>query len=239
MQAQPETLKSYNNNPIHSWALEDRPREKMSLKGRNALSDAELIAILLGSGTRDTSAVEVAKNILRKVENNLNCLGELTLKELQKVRGIGEAKAILISAAMELGRRRQSASALERPQIKCSQDAYQIVASLLTDLAHEEFWILALNRANKVIGKSQISKGGLSGTVVDTKKLFQRALEFERVNGLILFHNHPSGNLNPSEADIELTKKIIHAAAVLDIRIFDHIIVAGTGYFSFADSGYL
>jgi DNA repair protein RadC len=233
------SVKIYNSNPIHSWAVEDRPREKMSLKGRNALSDAELIAILLGTGTKDENALDIAKKILCSAENNLNALGELTLKDLQKIRGIGEAKAIVIAAAMELGRRRMNCEAVERPQIKTSSDAYRIIAPILSDLGHEEFWILALNRANRVLGKVKISSGGLSATVVDTKKLFQRALEFERVNGIILCHNHPSGNLHPSQDDIDLTRKIMEAALVLDLRIYDHIIVAGTGFVSFVDKGYL
>jgi DNA repair protein RadC len=234
-----EIRKIYNSNPIHSWAIEDRPREKLSLKGKNALSDAELIAILLGTGTKDASALDVAKKILNNVENNLNALGELSLRDLQKVRGIGEAKSIIIAAAMELGRRRQASQALERPQVSSSTDAYQIIAPLLMDLAHEEFWILTLNRANKVMGKVKISSGGLSATVVDSKKLFQRALEFERISGIILCHNHPSGSLNPSQADIDLTRKLIEGALLLDLKILDHLIVAGAGYMSFADEGYL
>lgn len=234
-----EAPKTYNSNPITSWALEDRPREKMTLKGKNALSDAELIAILLGSGTRDESAVEVAKNILKSVENNLNSLGELTLKDMQRIRGIGEAKAIIIAAAMELGRRRQATSVLERPMIRCSQDAYHVLAPMVMDLAHEEFWILILNRANKVIGRAHISSGGLSGTVVDTKKLFQRVLEFERANAIVLCHNHPSGNMSPSQSDIELTRKIVDAGKLLDIKILDHVIIAGPNYLSFMDEGYL
>ncbi len=239
MAVKSESAKTYNSNPIHSWAVEDRPREKMSLKGKNALSDAELIAILLGSGNREDSAVEVAKKILKSVDNNLNALGELTLKDLQKTRGIGEAKAITIAAALELGLRRQASLALERPQIRSSIDAFHIMAPLLMDLSHEEFWIIALNRANKVVGKVKISSGGLSGTVVDSKKLFQRALEFERINAMVLCHNHPSGNLTPSESDISLTKKLVDAALLLDMKVLDHIIIAGAGYMSFADSGYL
>jgi DNA repair protein RadC len=239
MAVKSESAKTYSSNPIHSWAVEDRPREKMSLKGKNALSDAELIAILLGSGNREDSAVEVAKKILKSVDNNLNALGELTLKDLQKTRGIGEAKAITIAAALELGLRRQASLALERPQIRSSIDAFHIMAPLLMDLAHEEFWFIALNRANKVVGKVKISSGGLSGTVVDSKKLFQRALEFERISALVLCHNHPSGNLKPSESDIELTKKLVGAALLLDMKVLDHIIIAGSGYMSFADSGYL
>ena len=232
-------LKLYSSKPITSWALEERPREKMSLKGRNALSDAELIAILLGTGTKDENALDIAKNIMSSAENNLNTLGELTLRDLKKIRGIGDAKAIVIAAAMELGRRRLSCEALERPQIKSSYDAYKIISPILSDLGHEEFWILPLNRANMVLGKVKISSGGLCATVVDTKKLFQRALEFDRINGLILCHNHPSGSLQASQNDLDLTRKIVDAAMLLDIRVYHHIIIAGREYLSFVDKGYL
>ena len=229
--------KTYNNHPITLWALEDRPREKLSIKGRNSLSDAELIAILLGCGTREESAVELAKRTMKSINNNLNSLSELSIKDLQKFRGVGEAKAIVIAAAIELGRRRQASEAMELPQISNSRDAFKILSPMVMDLAHEEFWILALNRANKVIGKVCISVGGLSGTLVDTKKLFQKALEFERVNALILCHNHPSGNLCPSESDIALTKKIIASGNMLDIKILDHLIISGHKYLSFVDEG--
>lgn len=240
MQVRPElSQQTYDNQPISSWALEDRPREKMSTKGKNALSDAELLAIILGSGSRYQSAVQLAQTVLASVDNNLNALGELKIKDFKRFKGIGEAKAIAIAAAMEIGRRRQGATVLERPQIRSSQDAYQVLSPMVMDLSHEEFWILVLNRANKVIGKVQISSGGLSGTVVDTKKLYQRCLEFERVNAIILCHNHPSGNLSPSQADLDVTTKIIDAGKLLDIKVLDHLIISGPKYLSFADEGYI
>lgn len=224
---------------MKSWSVEDQPIEKMKLKGSNALSDAELLAILIGNGTKDESSVDIARNLLALAENNLSTLGELSNKEYTSVTGIGEAKAAIIGAAIELGKRRQAGSVLERPQIRCSQDAYHVLAPVLMDLAHEEFWVLVLNRANKVIGKVQISSGGLSGTVVDTKILFKRVLDIERVNAIVLCHNHPSGNLSPSQADIELTKKVVEGGILLDIKILDHIIIAGPNYYSFMDEGLL
>lgn len=224
---------------IKTWAAADRPREKMLLKGKNALSDAELLAILLGSGSREESAVQLAKRILQQANNNLNELGQTSLNDLQKHKGIGEAKAITIAAAMELGRRRQATTAIQRPSIQSSQDAFKILGALVMDLPHEEFWILILNRANKVLRTTQISSGGLAGTVVDTKKIYQRVLECERANGIILCHNHPSGNLSPSKADLDVTKKIKAAGQVLDIQVFDHLIISGNRYLSFADEGYI
>ncbi|MCP4442104.1 MAG: JAB domain-containing protein [Aureispira sp.] len=231
-----ETLKL---SSIKTWAEADRPREKMILKGKNALSDAELLAILLGSGSRNESAVELAQKILRAANDNLNDLGQTTLKDLQKHKGVGEAKAITIAAAMELGRRRQSTTPTQRPSIRSSQDAFNILASLVMDLPHEEFWVLILNRANKVLRSVQISSGGLAGTVVDTKKIYQRVLDHERANSIILCHNHPSGNLSPSKADLDVTKKIKAAGQVLDIQVLDHLIISGNSYLSFADEGYL
>lgn len=232
-------MESLNLSSIKTWAEADRPREKMLLKGKNALSDAELLAILLGSGSRNESAVELAKKILNQANNNLNDLGQTSLNDLQKHKGIGEAKAITIAAAMELGRRRQATMPTQRPSIRSSQDAFKILASLVMDLPHEEFWILILNRANKVLRTVQISSGGLAGTVVDTKKIYQRVLEHERANGIILCHNHPSGNLSPSKADLDITKKIKAAGQVLDIQVLDHLIIAGNQYMSFADEGHL
>lgn len=229
----------YSKTNVKSWSVEDQPIEKMKLKGTNALSNAELLAILIGNGTKDESSVDIARNLLALAENNLSTLGELKNKEYASVTGIGEAKAAIIEAAIELGKRRQAASALERPQIRCSQDAYHVLAPVLMDLAHEEFWVLVLNRANKVIGKIQISSGGLSGTVVDTKILFKRVLDLERVNAIVIFHNHPSGNLTPSQADVELTKKVVEGGRLLDVKVLDHIIVAGPNYYSFMDEGLL
>jgi DNA repair protein RadC len=234
-----ESPKNYSATPISSWALEDRPREKMNLKGKNVLSDAELIAILLGSGTRDETALEVAKKVLISVNNNLNHLGELSIRDFKKFRGIGPTKAVIIAAALELGRRWQASETVERNKIMSSKDAYHILAPMVMDLSHEEFWVLALNRANKVLGKIFISSGGLAGTIVDTKKLFHKVLDFDRVSALVLCHNHPSGNVSPSESDKELTKKIIAGGKLLDISILDHLIISGNKYLSFADEGIL
>lgn len=223
---------------IKSWAEEDRPREKLLAKGKSSLTDAELIAILIGSGSRSESAVSLSQRILKAADNNLNNLGKTSLNDLMKFKGIGEAKAISIAAALELGRRRQLSDIKERPQIRSSKDAYHVLAPLIMDLPHEEFWILLLNRANKVIGRERVSIGGVAGTVVDAKIIFRKALEM-LASGIILCHNHPSGNLNPSHADLEITKKLKRAGETLEINILDHLIIAENGYFSFADEGKL
>lgn len=221
---------------IKSWSPDDRPREKLILKGKSALSDAELIAILLGSGTSSLSAVDLAKKVLQPAGNNLHELARQTVKDLVKIKGIGEAKALTIVAALELGRRRKDFDGNEKPKITGSRDAYDVVKSDLLDIGHEEFWILLLNRANRVIKKSQISQGGVAGTVADPKIIFKLALE-ELASGIILAHNHPSGNLTASQADLDLTKKLKDAGKLLDIQVLDHLIVAGQKYFSFADEG--
>lgn len=223
---------------IKSWAEEDRPREKLTLKGRQSLSDAELLAILLGSGSRNESAVSLAQKLLSQVNNDLNELGKRSIKELQKLKGIGAAKAITIAAAMELGRRRQLADIKIRPLVTCSKDAYHAIGSDLADLAYEEFWILLLNRANRIIGKVQISTGGVAGTVVDPKMVFRKALEGLACS-IILCHNHPSGNLKPSQTDLELTQKLKQVGLAIEIPIFDHLIITEKDYFSFADDGIL
>lgn len=223
---------------ILSWAEEDRPREKLLLKGRAALSDAELIAILIGSGTRNKSAVDVGKDILKGVDHNLHALAKLTVKDLQRFEGIGEAKAITIVSALELGRRRKAADPLKREKITCSQDAYRIMQPYLLDQLAEQFWIILMNRANDVIKVHNISQGGVSGTVADPKMIFKEALD-KLACSLILVHNHPSGNLKPSEADIRLTKKLKEAGQTLDLPVLDHIIFADQGYMSFADEGLL
>ena len=232
-------MKTYEREKlaITAWAEADRPREKLLTKGKQALSDAELIAILLGSGSREESAVALAQRILSSVENNLIDLGNCSLAELQKFKGIGEAKAITIAAAAELGRRRQFAERKKRPQITSSHDAYRVIAPILMDLAHEEFWILILNRKNLVIGKEKISSGGVGGTVVDAKNVFLKAIQKERSTGIILCHNHPSGNLQPSQADISLTKKLKNGGQLIDISVHDHLIISEKGYYSFADEG--
>jgi DNA repair protein RadC len=227
--------------PLHAitaWAEEDRPREKMLLKGRQALSDAELLAILLGSGSVGESAVALAQRILGTVGNNLHELGKCSLRDLQKFKGVGEAKAISVAAALELGRRRQLSDLRERPRVSTSRDAYQAIAPLLADLHHEEFWLLLLNKANEVFARERLSTGGTAGTVVDLKMVLKAALN-ARAAGIIAVHNHPSGNLQPSQADLDLTKKLRQAGDLLDLPLLDHLIVSERGYFSFADEGRL
>jgi DNA repair protein RadC len=221
---------------IKSWAAEDRPREKLVLKGKAALSDAELIAILLGTGTASRSAVDVAKSVLQAVSNDLNELARLTVKDLTKIKGVGEAKAITIVSALELGRRRKEISTEERPKITGSKDIYELLKAELLDIPHEAFWIVLLNRANRVIKKHQISQGGVAGTLADPKIIFKIALE-ELASGVILAHNHPSGNLNASQADIDLTRKLKESGKLLEIQVLDHLIIAGKKYMSFADEG--
>lgn len=223
---------------IKSWSPEDRPREKLLLKGTSALSDAELIAILIGSGLANLSAVDVAKKVLQCAGNHLHELAKLSVKDLVKVKGIGEAKAIAIVAALELGRRRKEVDAGEKPKISSSHDAYSHIGGDLMDLSHEEFWVLFLNRANRVIRKKRISEGGVSGTVADPKIIFKMALE-ELASGVIVVHNHPSGNLTASQSDIDLTKKLKEAGKFLEIQLIDHLIICGQKYFSFADEGLL
>jgi len=223
---------------IRAWAEDDRPREKLQLKGRTALSHAELIAILIGSGNQEETAVELSKRILKSVNSKLKDLGKCSVSDLTKFKGIGEAKAISIVAALELGRRRREEEGLERLKISSSKDVYEHFHGKLADLRYEEFWVLFLDRANKVIGNSKISQGGVSGTVVDPKVLFKQAIE-HLASGIILCHNHPSGNLKPSEADIKLTKKLRSAGDTLDIPVLDHLIVTEEGYFSFADESML
>lgn len=226
------------NLKILSWAEEDRPREKLLLKGKSTLSDAELIGILIGSGTRSLSAVDLSKIILSNVNNNLNELAKLSVKDLQQFKGIGEAKAISIVSALELGRRRKESASRKKPKITCSDDAYQLMKPELLDLPHEVFWVILLNRANQVIKKQIVSTGGVSGTIADPKIIFKAALD-NLSSAIILVHNHPSGNLKPSQADIQLTKKMKEAGALLEIPVLDHIIFTDDNYFSFADEGIL
>ena len=227
-----------NNLKILSWAEEDRPREKLLLKGKAALSDAELIAILIGSGTRSLSAVDVAKLILGNANNNLNELAKFSVKDLKKTKGIGEAKAISIVSALELGRRRKETEFTEKYRISCSNDIFQLMKPDLMDLPKEEFWVLLLNRANRLIKKEQVSTGGVSGTVADPKIIFKAALD-QYASSIILVHNHPSGNLKPSQADLDLTNKMKNAGKLLEIPVLDHIIFSDQGYLSFADEGLL
>lgn len=222
------------NRSIKMWAEDDRPREKMLLKGRSALSDAELIAILLGSGTASRSALDVAQELLLKNENNLHLFGKMNINELKKTKGIGTAKAITLCAAIELGRRRQALRTVDRLKITSSLSAFNLLAMDLQDLAHEEFYVLYLNKGNFVLQKKQVSIGGMTGTVVDGKIIFKTALELNAV-GMILAHNHPSGRRQPSEPDIRLTRELQEFGKLIDITILDHLIITETGYFSFAD----
>ena len=233
-------MKEEGNKPwgIKSWAEADRPREKLLLKGTSSLSDAELIAILIGSGTSRLSAVEVARQVLLSVRNNLHDLARLSVKELIRNKGIGEAKAIAIVAAMELGRRRMDGDPEEKPKVNGSKDAFDLVKGDLVDLMHEEFWVLLLNRANRLIRKKRISEGGVSGTVADPKVIFKLAVE-ELASGIIVIHNHPSGNLVASQSDIVLTRKLKEAGKVMEVTLLDHLIIAGQRYYSFADEGAL
>ncbi|MBP6826108.1 MAG: DNA repair protein RadC [Saprospiraceae bacterium] len=230
------------SNPVYraitAWAEEDRPREKLLLKGKSALSDAELLAILLGSGTVGVSAVSLAQEILSSVDNNLHELGKRSVSELKRFKGMGEAKAITITAALEIGRRRQISDLRERPRVTGSRDAFNAIAPLLTDLHHEEFWVLLLNKANEVFSRERLSTGGMSGTVVDVKMLFKVALD-ARAAAVIAIHNHPSGSLQPSQADIDLTSRLRKAGELLDLALLDHLIVSERGYYSFADEGML
>ena len=223
---------------IREWAEDDRPREKLINKGRLALSNAELIAILIGSGSTKHSAVDLSKEILTSVQDNLIELSKLSIAQLCDFHGIGPARAVVITAALELGRRRRESEALKRNTISCSRDAFEIMQSKLADKQCEEFWILLLNRANQVIDSVQISDGGFAGTVADPKKIFQKALE-KNACGIILCHNHPSGNLKPSDADLQLTRKLKEAGLQLDLPILDHLIIGEEKYLSFADDALL
>jgi len=219
---------------IKNWSQNDQPREKLRDKGKAVLSDAELIAILIGSGNRDESAVALCKRIFASVDNNLNALGKLSIQQLMNFKGIGEAKAITITAALELGRRRRIEDTLQLDKIASSRSVFDIMQPVLGELPHEEFWILYLNNSNKVIQKNQLSKGGITGTLVDVRLVLKNALAVGAV-ALILCHNHPSGTLKPSQADKDITQKLKNAAESLDIKVLDHLIVTEKAYFSFAD----
>ena len=220
--------------PIKNWSEDDQPREKLMLKGKQILSDAELVAILIGSGSRSESAVQLSQRILSSVDNNLNALGKLSIKQLTEFKGIGEAKAISIVAATELGRRRRVEETIELKKITSSKAVFEIMQPIIGELIHEEFWVLFLNNANKVIYKSQISKGGITGTIVDVRMVFKMALE-QNATSIILTHNHPSGKLEASDADKTLTKQLKLAGQLLSIPVLDHIIITENGYLSFQD----
>jgi DNA repair protein RadC len=221
---------------IKYWAVDDRPREKLITKGPSSLSAAELIAILIGSGNKQESAVDLSKRILMSVDNNIHQLSTLTAEKLTSFKGIGMAKAIAIITALELGKRRQLANFAVNPKITGSKDVYDIMQPLLGSLPHEEFWVLYLNNANKVLSKTQLSKGGITATLVDVRLLFKKAVEISAV-AIIICHNHPSGKTEPSSQDKVLTKKIKEGGVSLDIKLLDHLIITEKSYFSFTDNG--
>ncbi len=223
---------------IKNWSQNDQPREKLRDKGKSTLSDAELVAILIGSGSREESAVDLSKRILASVDNNLNALGKISIKQLMTFKGIGEAKAITIAASLELGRRRKGEEVLQQNKISSSMSVFEIMQPILGELPHEEFWIIYLNNSNKVIKKQQLSKGGITGTLVDVRLVLKMALELSAI-GIILVHNHPSGTLKPSSADKQITNKLKKASESLDIKVLDHLIITEKAYFSFADENIL
>lgn len=231
----PEKPSSFS---IKNWSQDDQPREKLRDKGKAALSDAELVAILIGSGSREESAVKLCQRILASVDNNLSELGKLSIKQLMQFKGIGEAKAITIVAALELGRRRRGEEALNKKKITSSVSVFELMQPIIGELPHEEFWIIYLNNSNKVIQKNQLSKGGITGTLVDVRLALKTALEVG-ATGIILVHNHPSGTLKPSAADKQLTAKLSTASKSLDIKVLDHLIITEEAYFSFADESLL
>lgn len=223
---------------IKNWSDDDKPREKLIQKGKSVLSDAELIAILIGSGSRNESAVELSKRILASVHNNLNELGTLSIKQLMQFKGIGEAKAVTIAAALEIGRRRRGEKTQKITKINSSKSVFELLQPIMGELQHEEFWIVYLNNSNKVLHKAQLSKGGITGTLVDVRLVMKQALEFGAV-GIILAHNHPSGTLKPSVADRQITQKLKQSAEVMDIKVLDHLIITQKEYYSFADESIL
>lgn len=226
----------YNSHSLTTWAVEDRPREKVMANGVQYLSDSELLAILLGSGTKNITAVELARLILKGAGNSLQQLGRQSISDLVRIKGVGPAKAITILAAMELGRRRTAIQHPEKIPVKSSETVFRIFHPLMGDLEHEEFWLLMLNRANKVLGRYKVSQGGLSGTVIDTRIILKKALD-NLASSIIVCHNHPSGNKQPSDADLKITEKLKKAAEMLEIKLLDHVIIADKSYFSFADEG--
>jgi len=227
-----------NKTTIKHWAEDDRPREKLLLKGKSVLSDAELLAILIGSGSRNESAVELSKRILQHFSNNLSTLSKQSVKQLTQFKGIGEAKAISIVAALELGKRKRDTDGNEIKKIKSAEDIYHLLHPYLSDLLHEEFWCIYLNNSNTILNKSMLSKGGITASIVDIRILFKVALE-HNATSIILIHNHPSGILVASEADKTITKKIIEAGKTLDIQVLDHVIITETSYLSFANEGFI
>lgn len=231
-------MNDYKKLNIKQWAEADRPREKLLSKGARALTDAELLAILIGSGNQKETAVELAKRILQEYHNNISELGKKSIDQLCTFHGIGEAKAVTIVAALELGKRRKEADVFQKKQVRGSKDAADHLLPILEDLPHEEFWVVLLDRANKILDTFLLSQGGLSGTVIDTRIILKKALE-QLASSIILAHNHPSGSLMASEADRKITSKIKNAAELMDIAVLDHIIIGQNNYLSFADEGML
>ena len=227
-------MENHEFRPIRNWNEDDRPREKLNQKGASSLSDAELLAILIGSGTRQYSALDLARMVLHRAGTNLVELSKMPGYQLREIRGIGEARSIIITAALELGRRRQGADVEPRPVVRSSSDLYRHMDFRIAHLSHEEFWVVALNQSNRITGCRRISSGGITSTVADVRIMLRYALEMNATS-IALFHNHPSGNLKPSDADIRLTKNVVQASTWMDIRVLDHIIIGETGYFSFSD----
>ncbi|MBE9518276.1 MAG: DNA repair protein RadC [Bacteroidetes bacterium] len=229
-------MNKYDSHALTTWAVEERPREKVMANGVQYLSDSELLAILIGSGTRHITAVELARQILKGAGNSLHLLGRQGIGELVRIKGVGPAKAVTILAALELGRRRAGMKHSEKTPVKSSETVYKLFHPLMGDLEHEEFWLLMLNRANRVLGRYKVSQGGLSGTVIDTRIILKKALD-NLASSIIVCHNHPSGNKQPSDADLKITEKLKKAAEILEIKLLDHVIIADKSYFSFADEG--
>jgi DNA repair protein RadC len=229
-------MNKYKPLALSTWAVEERPREKVMANGVQYLSDAELLAILLGSGTRNTTAVELARIMLKDAGNNLYLLGRMGMEELVRIKGVGPAKAIAVMAALELGRRRSGMQNPGKITVKSSETVFRLFFPLMGDLDHEEFWLLMLNRANRVLGRYKVSQGGLSGTVIDTRIILKKALD-NLASSIIVCHNHPSGNKQPSEVDVKITEKLRKAAEIIEIKLLDHVIIADKSYFSFADEG--
>jgi len=229
-------MNKYDSHALTTWAVEERPREKVMANGVQYLSDAELLAILIGSGTRHMTAVELARQILKGAGNSIHILGRQGIGELVRIKGVGPAKATSILAALELGRRRAGMQHSEKTPVKSSETVYKLFHPLMGDLEHEEFWLLMLNRANRVLGRYKVSQGGLSGTVIDTRIILKKALD-NLASSIIVCHNHPSGNKQPSDADLKITEKLKKAAEMLEIKLLDHVIIADKSYFSFADEG--
>jgi DNA repair protein RadC len=229
-------MNPYKSTNLKTWAVEERPREKVLANGIQYLSDSELLALLLGSGTKNVTAVELARQILMQSGNSLHELGRQNINDLIKIRGIGPAKGITLLAALELGRRREATKQIEKTPVKSSENVFRFFHPLLGDLEHEEFWLLLLNRANRILGRFKVSQGGLSGTVIDTRIILKKALD-NLASSIIVCHNHPSGNNQPSDADVKMTEKLKKAAEMLEIKLLDHVIIADKSYFSFADEG--